>query len=146
MCFRKTPEPKIPGFDICLCRKSIRKRFAFSRFAPDYRLENCSLCKIRLFQRFVCYKCVTKEHTILFCKSLFIFFRMIPHLIRLPRHVYITPPPLCSTRKKRTAHCCSLTIFIYFFNVFLLILYLFIKSICLMLRFARDFSLLLTTP
>ena len=57
------------------------------------RLENWVPCKTRLFQRFVCYKCVTKEHTILFCKSLFIFFQMIPHLIRPPRHVYIIPPP-----------------------------------------------------
>ena len=59
MCFRKTPEPKIPGFDICLCRKSIRKRFAFSRFAPDYRFDNSERLFFGFFDAFVSYAAVT---------------------------------------------------------------------------------------
>ena len=42
----------------------------------------------------MCYKCVTKEHTILFCKSLFVFFRMILHITRPPGIFLSYPTPV----------------------------------------------------
>ena len=93
MCFRKTPEPKwwFRGLIYVCIRKLIWKSSAFSRFAPDYRLENYASRKIRLSEYFVCYMCVTKKHSTLFWKSLFVFFWVIPHLTR-PPHMFVLYP------------------------------------------------------
>ena len=72
-----------PGFDIFVEIVSLE--------TSDYRLENYTSRKIRLSQHFVRYMCVTKKHATLFCKSLFVFFWVIPHLTR-PPHIFVLYP------------------------------------------------------
>ena len=75
----------IPGLDIHLYSKKFRSRL---------RLENFTSSKTRLFQHFVCYMCVTKEHIILSYKSLFVSFWAIPHITSIPIRLYYTPTPV----------------------------------------------------
>ena len=75
----------ILGLDIHLYSKKFRSRL---------RLENFTSSKTRLFQHFVCYMCVTKEHIILSYKSLFVSFWAIPHITSIPIRLYYTPTPV----------------------------------------------------
>ena len=96
----------IPGLDIHLYSKKFRSRL---------RLENFTSSKTRLFQHFVCYMCVTKEHIILSYKSLFVSLWVIPHITSIPIHLYYTPTPVyiflsfCSFR----THCSMIYLISY---------------------------------